>query len=199
VDLVPAEATSDGILLALKERGVRGETIGILSHGADSSRLKVGLEEMGAEVITFSAYSYSLETDSSGAQILDSMKFNAVMPTRSRVLELIEEILEGRIAAITFTSPPAARNLFAIASDNGMIDQLRNAMNSKTIVVAVGPPTRAAIEEGGVRVDVVSPIYKMGPMVKAMSDHIASVGLKGGGASGGRVRLESGPKIADRP
>lgn len=199
VDLVPEEATSEGILSMLSSRGVKGETIAVLSHGADSSRLATGLEQLGAHVVEFSSYSYSLETDVGGAEILNSMRFDPVMPIRSRVLELIDEVAEGRIDAITFTSPPAARNLFAIASESGRGDELRSALNSKVIVVAIGPPTKSAIEEGGVRVDVVSPVYKMGPMVKALSDRVAAYGLKTAKKHTRSGSAEIGSRIADRP
>jgi len=181
VDLVPAEATSDGILEMLSQHDLRGGVVVVVSHGSDSSYLGSGLTEMGAEVIEFSAYSYSLETGSSGAQILDSMRFSPVLPHEADVVELIEEIIDGGIDAITFTSPPSAKNLFAVASGNGRLEPLRAALNSRVTVVAVGPPTREAVEAGGVAVDVVPSVYKMGPMIKAMCEYVKGGRRKGGG------------------
>jgi uroporphyrinogen-III synthase len=182
VDMVPMEATSEGILDVLRQRDIRGAVVAVLSHGSDSSRLGSGLREMGAEAIEFSSYSYSLETGSSGAQILDSMKFAAVLPHKADVVGLIENIIDGEIDAITFTSPPSANNLFAVASENRRLEPLRAALNSGVIVVAVGPPTKASVEAGGVAVDVVPSVYKMGPMVKALCEHVKSHGIKKGGA-----------------
>jgi uroporphyrinogen-III synthase len=184
VDLVPPEATSDGLLDLLRQQDIRNEVVVILSHGSDSSHLAIGLREMGAEVIEFSTYSYSLETGSSGAQILDSMRFAAVLPHKADVLELIEDIIDGEVDAITFTSPPSANNLFTVASENGRLEPLRAALNSGVIVVAVGPPTKASVEAGGVAVDVVPSIYKMGPMIKAMCEYVKGCGTKKG--AGGR-------------
>ncbi|MDA4114761.1 MAG: uroporphyrinogen-III synthase, partial [Thaumarchaeota archaeon] len=184
VDLVPPEATSDGILDLLRHHDVKNEVVVVLSHGSDSSYLGSGLRELGAEVIAFSTYTYSLETGSSGAQILDSMRFAAVLPHKADVVELIEEIIDERIDAITFTSPPSANNLFSVASENGRLEPLRAALNSRVIVVAVGPPTRASVEAGGVAVDVVPSVYKMGPMIKAMCEYVKSGATKKG--AGGR-------------
>jgi uroporphyrinogen-III synthase len=41
------------------------------------------------------------------------------------------------------------------------------------IVVSVGPSTKKAIEENTVQVDVMPELYKMGPMIKALSDYIS--------------------------
>jgi uroporphyrinogen-III synthase len=180
VDLVPPEATSEGILTLLRQHDIKDEVVVVLSHGSDSSYLGNGLRESGAEVIEFSTYSYSLETGSSGARILDSMRFAAVLPHRAGVVELIEDIIDGKIDAITFTSPPSAKNLFSVAFENGRLEPLRAALNSGVIVVAVGPPTRASVEAGGVTVDVVPSVYKMGPMIKAMCEYVKNGGTKKG-------------------
>lgn len=177
VDLVPREATSTGLLELLAERGIVSKVILILTHGSDSSSLSEGLRRLGAEVLEFSTYSYSLETDTSGALILDSMKFNPVLPFRPRGLELVQAIIDGEIDVVTFTSPPSAKNLFMIASGAGLLDEMLGSLGS-LIVVVVGPPTGAAVEAGGVRVDVMPSVYKMGPMIKELCDYVKKHGLK---------------------
>jgi uroporphyrinogen-III synthase len=184
VDRIPSDATSEGILELLRG-ATAGKRVAVLSHGSDSTRLVDGLREGGAEVHEFSTYSYSLETSPTGAQILESMRFNPVMPARSRVSELIDEILGGRISVITFTSPPSASNLFEVATASGKAGPLRSMLNSGVLVVAVGPPTRATIERNGVAVDVMPSVYKMGPMIKETCDHVRGKGARkgmGGGA-----------------
>jgi uroporphyrinogen-III synthase len=173
VDLVPVDATSQGILKSL-EGDAQGKSVAVLSHGSDSTLLIDGLRAMGAEVQEFSVYSYSLETSPEGAEILQSMRFNPVMPAVARVSELIEAIIGGKIDMITFTSPPSAANLFEVATSSGKAEELRSTLNSKVIVVAVGPPTRSTIERCGVVVDVTPSVYKMGPMVKEACEHVTS-------------------------
>ena len=177
VDAVPADATSEGILDLLRGT-VRDKTVLVLSHGSEPFHLVEGLKELGAEVHEFSTYSYTLETSSSGAELLGSMRFSPVMPTEASVVKLIDEVLDGKIDMITFTSPPSANNLFAIASSGGRDAALRSVLNSSVIVVAVGPPTRESIEKNGVLVDVMPSVYKMGPMVKEACDYVRTRGPK---------------------
>ena len=179
VDLVPVEATSQGILHLVEKLGVRQRIVLVLSHGSDSSYLCDGLRALGAEVVEFSGYSYSLETDSSGARLLDSMTFSPVMPQKPRVAQLIGDIVGGKVDAITFTSPPSAHNLFAVAAETQTLESLQSALNSRVVVAAVGAPTRAAVEESGVGVDVMPSVYRMGPMVKALCDYVKGHGTKG--------------------
>ena len=40
------------------------------------------------------------------------------------------------------------------------------------IVVAIGPSTQKALEENDVRVDVMPTMYKMGSMIKSLSDYL---------------------------
>lgn len=171
VDAIPTEATSAGIL-ALLARRVNSSVVAVLSHGSSPSALCDGLKDAGAEVLEFSTYSYALETSSSGAEILDSMRFKPVLSQRARVLELIEATISGKVDAVTFTSPPAAKNLFSIASDAGRLDSLVRAVNDRVIVVAVGPPTRETVEAAGVKVDVIPSVYKMGPMVNDLCSYV---------------------------
>jgi uroporphyrinogen-III synthase len=49
---------------------------------------------------------------------------------------------------------------------------LQLSLNQDIIVVAVGPSTKKALAENRVKVDVMPKVYKMGPMVKALSDYV---------------------------
>lgn len=171
VDLVPKDATSSGLLELLRQMDVKSSLVTVLSHGSGSSDLCEGMRSMGAEVLEFSSYSYALETDSSGARILDSMKFNPVLPHTARVLELVDAIIGGGVDVVTFTSPPSVKNLFSVASEAGRVEALRPALNS-IVVVAIGLPTRGALETAGVSVEVMPSVYKMGPMVKELCDYV---------------------------
>jgi len=88
------------------------------------------------------------------------------------VLKLIEDLSNEYIDAITFTSPPAARELFITADQHGLAESLRATLNTSVIVVAVGPSTQKALEENGIDVDVMPPIYKIGSMIKSLSDYL---------------------------
>ena len=53
-----------------------------------------------------------------------------------------------------------------------MKEPLQYHLNKNVIVVAVGPSTMKAIEENYVHVDVMPDIYKMGAMIKSLSDYL---------------------------
>lgn len=177
--LIPHENTAKGILNLLKNIGMLGRTIGILWHGGYQMQLREELYRAGAaNVIEASTYQYSFELNNDGASILTSMGFNYVVPKLGTVIHLIGDIIAGRIDVITFTSPPSVHGLFKIANINHTIGSLRDSLNTNVIVAAVGPSTEEAIKENKVVVDVIPQIYKMGAMVKSISDYVSLNNLK---------------------
>lgn len=174
VALVPSDNTAEGIAAAMAPLPLRGKRIAVLWHGAPVPLLRETLEGKGADVFEAQAYTYAPALEARGAEVLGALGFAYVPPEHQKVLDLIRDAVEGRIQIITFTSPPAARNLFRLATESGRLEKVRGALNERVLVVAVGPPTRQAIEAFGVRVDVMPEVYKMGPMVRAIADHLAS-------------------------
>jgi uroporphyrinogen-III synthase len=172
-DIVPEENTAKGIVKLLMSRNIAGKKVVVLWHGSYSPIIKERLCSAGAEVFEFSTYKYSYELKESGAKILRDMGFNYIPPDEEKVVKLLEDICKGVIDAITFTSPPSARDLFSIAKLHGMDESLRLSLNNNVIVVSVGPSTRIAIEENGVQVDIMPQVFKMGAMVKALVDYMS--------------------------
>ncbi|MBI3003670.1 MAG: uroporphyrinogen-III synthase [candidate division NC10 bacterium] len=173
VALVPSDNTAEGIAAAMAPIPLGGKRVAVLWHGAPVPVLRETLERKGAEVFEAQAYTYAAALGERGAEVLGALGFAYVSPEHQKVLDLIRDVIEGSIQIITFTSPPAARNLFRLATDSGRLEALRGALNAGVLVVAVGPPTRQAIEAFGVRVDVMPDVYKMGPMVRAIVDYVA--------------------------
>ncbi|MPZ06497.1 MAG: hypothetical protein GEU26_08780 [Nitrososphaeraceae archaeon] len=100
------------------------------------------------------------------------MGFKYESPNELMVVKLIEEINKGTIDVITFTSPPSAQGLFRIATNHSLEQSLERSLNAKVIVTVIGPSTRMILEENNVFVDVMPDIYKMGPMIKALSEFV---------------------------
>jgi len=173
VGLVPSDNTAEGIAAEMVKLELQGKRVAILWHGAPASVLRQELEKKGAEVFEAQAYHYSPDLEKSGAEVLGALGFQYVPPEHQKVLQLLRDVLEGTIHIITFTSPPSARNLFRMAEEHGLHGALCRHMNASVLVVGVGPPTRRAIEEHGVSVDVMPEVYKLGPMVRAIVDYFA--------------------------
>jgi len=173
VGLVPSDNTAEGIAAEMVKLELQGKRVAILWHGTPASVLRQELEKKGAEVFEAQAYHYSPDLEKSGAEVLGALGFQYVPPEHQKILQLLRDVLEGTIHIITFTSPPSARNLFRMAEEHGLHGALCRHMNASVLVVAVGPPTRRAIEEHGVSVDVMPEVYKLGPMVRAIVDYFA--------------------------
>ena len=171
-DIIPEENTAEGIAKLLKSFSMAGRNVAILWHGSYSPLLKNEIHAIGGEVFESSTYRYSFELKESGARILEMMGFKYIPPDQAKVVKLIEDIGKGLIDAITFTSPPSARDLFKIAEAYSLRESLQYYLNNDVIVVAVGPSTMKTIEENYVHVDVMPNIYKMGPMIKSLSDYL---------------------------
>lgn len=174
-DAVPEENTGEGIAKLMKNYAVDNKNVAIVWHGSHSAVLSDELFKSGAHVLECSIYSYSPELKESGAKILRTMGFDYKTPEEAKVVEVIKEISKGFIDAITFTSPPAAHEIFKIAEKYQLKESLQISLNKYVIVVAVGPSTGKALAEKGVNVDVMPKVYKMGTMVKALSDYITQV------------------------
>ena len=172
--IVPADThdnTAEGIAKEMLKHDLKGKRVAVLWHGLKENILKEKLEKVGAKVSDFQVYDYSLTLSKDGAKVLSSMGFQYIEPDEKKVVKLIEDMAAGKIHAITFTSPPSARNLFAIAKKHEMNNVLKKAMQN-AIVAAVGLPTATAIDENGVKVDVMPDVYKMGPMMKALAEYV---------------------------
>jgi uroporphyrinogen-III synthase len=172
-NIIPDENTADGIANMLKSSGVQGKKIGVLWHGSYYPILRNEMSAAGAKIFECSTYTYSVDLKESGAKILKEMGFNYVYPDQDKVIKLIEAINKGDIQVITFTSPPSARDLFKIAESHNMKEPLQLSLNNNVIVVAIGPSTKKALEEYTIQVDVMPQIYKMGPMVKALTNYLS--------------------------
>jgi uroporphyrinogen-III synthase len=114
-DIIPEENTAEGIAKLLKSFNMAGRNVAILWHGSYSPLLKNEIHAVGGEVFESSTYRYSFELKESGARILEMMGFKYIPPDQAKVVKLIEDIGKGLVDAITFTSPPSARDLFKIA------------------------------------------------------------------------------------
>lgn len=173
VSLVPSDNTSEGIVAEMERLDLNGKGVAVLWHGDSHGMLREALEGRGANVCEAMSYTYALELGERGAEVLSAVGFKSMPPEERRILELIHDLGRGAIHIITFTSPPSAKNLFRFAKAHGLDEDLRRSMNEAVLVVAVGPPTRRAIEENGVSVDVMPDVYKLGPMMRATADYLA--------------------------
>jgi uroporphyrinogen-III synthase len=152
VDISAPTPTSEGVVDALRALDLRGRKVGVQLYGAPNPYLCSELEKQGAEVHAISIYTYGAPS------------------AHEAVAALIEEVIAGNIAVVTFTSAPQVRFLFETARTLGRSDQLAAALNDGTIAASIGPVTDRALQAHGVTARIAPSEPKMGPMANAVAE-----------------------------
>jgi uroporphyrinogen-III synthase len=85
------------------------------------------------------------------------------IPPEPEILEqLITELLEGQIDAVSFTSTPQVRFLFSYAKEKGVKDEVLAAFSKGVVALSVGKVTGQALREQGVERIVMPEDERMG-------------------------------------
>ncbi|WP_103336606.1 uroporphyrinogen-III synthase [Amycolatopsis sp. CA-126428] len=117
---------------ALTAAGVAGERVAVQLHGTPLPELTDPLVRAGASLVQVQPYRWHSPPD--------------VTP----VHELIDAIVAGELAALAFTSAPAAANFLTLARTSGHYDELLAALRGPLVVACVGPVTAAPLEAAGI-------------------------------------------------
>jgi uroporphyrinogen III methyltransferase / synthase len=150
VDLVPEEFKAEAVVDAMAERAsLSGAQVLLPRSDIGREVIADRLRQLGAGVVEVVAYHTELQ---------DSQR-----PDDPDVYGML---LNGKIAAVTFTSGSAVRNFVKIYGDEAAVDLLR-----KTVVAAIGPVTADAARELGITVDVQPPTYTVDALVEALAAH----------------------------
>ena len=86
---------------------------------------------------------------------------------------MIDDLSQGKIDALAFTSQPQAKNLMAIADQAAKVESLRQCLNAPAIAIAsVGPVCTRGLGEAGIEVDVEPDHPHMGNLVQALAEYL---------------------------
>jgi uroporphyrinogen-III synthase len=137
-------------------RQLAGAKVALQESGGREPWAVDALAAAGAETTLVPVYRWTLPTD----------------PRPAR--QLVDAIVGGRVDAVTFTSPPAVGNLFALAAENGAGPAvLRHGLN-RAVVAAVGPATAEALSQAGVTSGVAPERGRLGLMVRALAERLGA-------------------------
>lgn len=136
VDLIPTRYTSEGIIESLQQRQVSGKSIWIPRTSQASPALAEKLREMENAVQEVYVYESRLPVDP---------KLTA---------RFLRDLVGGQIHAIIFSSSLGVKNLFRMIAEQVSMEKLREIMNNKLTIAAIGPKTAETLEEMGLNVDV---------------------------------------------
>lgn len=157
-DLMPDNYTAEGLLEAFEQFDVRGMKIGLPRTMVARYTLPHGLEKRGAEVILADAYKSEMPDD------------------KSKIYELIDDILKRKIDAIMFTSPLTVKNLIKTAKDAGYEEIIDILQKREVIVAAIGPITKKVLEA-----EKIEPVMPEVYTFKNMLDKLEEVMNESGG------------------
>ena len=153
----PTERLHEAVELAMSSLR-RGDVVALQLDGSGESEEADRLRGAGIEVIEVPVYEWTMPTDVSPAQ------------------RLIEDLIGGKVQAVTFTAGPAIRNLMAIAADRDLDQALRRTLTSgRTVVGCVGPVCAEVAAEHGLASPhlVVPRTWRLGPLVRAVAERLA--------------------------
>lgn len=146
--------TTSELLQALEPFDVAGQLIGVVHYGEYSAQLAQVLRPKGADLEELCLYKWELPEDISGLE------------------NLVNDIVSRRIDAVMFTSQVQIRHLFQVATNLNLAEQLKEALNTQTIVASVGPTCNGVLANYGVTPHVVPDHPKMGHLVKALATYM---------------------------
>lgn len=148
------DGSTAGLIRSFEAHDLEGERVMLQLHGESAPKLVQWLQEKGAEIEQILPYKH--------------------IPPEEKDLELLlQEIIGGKVDAVTFTSAPQFRFLSEFAHSQGKFDELIQAFRDKVIAVAVGKVTAQGLREEGVEVKVVPEEERMGSMMVELGRYFA--------------------------
>ena len=143
--------TTEGVIATLAGENLAGRRIGVqLYPGNPNDLLLDFLRGKGAVPDPVLPYRYASDAEA------------------ERVRQVIEEMAEGRVDLIAFTSSPQLRRLAEVAGASKLEGALRAGL-ARTRIAAVGPVVAAAVEAMGGKVAIMPDgNFHMKPLVKAI-------------------------------
>ncbi len=136
VNLVPAKYSSEGIIQSLQQLDISGKVICIPRTSGASPTLSKRLREMGGKVQEIYVY-------------------ESLLPIDQNLKErFLQDLIAGKIHAIVFSSSLCVKNLFQMLIEQISMEKLRDIINSRLTIVAIGPATAKTLFEMGVKVDI---------------------------------------------
>lgn len=154
ITAAPPHTTAE-VCAALAGRDLGGQRVFVQHYGEFNTALSAFLNQRGAVLTDVLPYRWAPPSD------------------RGPLEQAVRDLAGARVDALVVTSRPQIVHLFAAADALGETDALRDALNARVAVAAVGPVSRRALEERGVRVAVEPAQTKMAPVVAALAAHFA--------------------------
>ena len=153
VDVIPDNATTEGVILALRNRELSRRRVGVQLYGTPNPQLVSALEDKGAIVMPIQVYAYGAAADSSA------------------VRSLLSRIIDGRVQVLAFTNTIQVTMLFDAATQFGMSEGLQSSLSERVVLASIGEVTSRALASKGLTPKIVPAQSKMGALSQAIADY----------------------------
>jgi uroporphyrinogen-III synthase len=153
VDVIPDNATTEGVIEALRNRDLARRRVGVQLYGTPNPQLVSALEAKGAIVLPVQVYAYGAAADSSA------------------VRSLLGRIVDGRVQVLAFTNTIQVTMLFDAATQFGMSESLQSSLSERVVLASIGEVTSRALASKGLSPQIVPAQSKMGALAQAIADY----------------------------
>ena len=152
-DVAADPPTTDGVITSLRGLDLRRRCVGVQLYGTEPNVPLVDfLKSAGAAVAVVAPYIYAGAAD------------------EQAVRSLLDQLREGRIDAIAFTSSAQVDRLLAVASEQGARSALAN-----TLVAAIGPVVAEKLRRHGVDARLMpEEAFFLKPLTSALEEALGS-------------------------
>jgi len=154
-EIAAERPTTEGVIASLRGLNLHHRCMGVQLYGTEPSRPLVDfLEGAGAVVSTVAPYVYADAAD------------------EQAVRGLVDQLREGRIDAVAFTSSAQIERLVAIASEAGARSALAN-----TLVAAIGPVVADTLRRHGIEAQLTpEDSFFLKPLTSALEEALRGSG-----------------------
>ncbi len=152
---IPEPNTWREIVQTLANRKER--RLAVQEYGRPNKEFVMALQELGAQVEAFALYRWELPED--------------IKPLR----EAVRRLARREVDTVLFTSSIQLEHLFAIARQDHLEDEVRQALREHVAVASIGPIMNEAVAAENLESDIVPASPKMGALVYAASEQSAEV------------------------
>jgi uroporphyrinogen-III synthase len=141
------------------------DTVSVQLYGEPVPGLILALEATGARVVEVAPYRWALPVDPG---------------QREAGRSVVHSIAEAQVQAIVVTSAIQATNLFAVARDLGVEDDLRRALRERIFTAVVGEVSKAGLEREDVPADFVASPPRLGALIRGLAASSEQIRAKAG-------------------
>lgn len=141
------------------------DTVSVQLYGEPLPGLTRTLAATGARVLEVAPYRWALPVDPGQREAAEGV---------------VRSIAAGAVQAIVVTSAVQATNLFSVARDLGVEDDLRRCLTERIFTATVGEVSKSGLTREGVPVDFVASPARLGALIRGLAESSQQIREKSG-------------------